>query len=149
MKLLLTQELGRLAKWLRILGFDTEYTREEKFSKVILEALKEDRVIITKRKKIYEHPGVKFIKVNSDSYKEQLKEILSFLKDYIKEEKKFTRCNICNTQIKEIEKEKVKDKVPEYVFITQKKFYFCPKCNKIYWQGSHWQKVEELLKEVL
>jgi len=148
-KLLLTQELGRLAKWLRILGFDTEYTKENNFSKIIVEALKEDRVIITKRKKICEHPGIKFIKVSSDSYKKQLKEILSFLKNHIKEENIFSRCNICNVQIKEIEKEKVKGKVPKYVLATQKKFYFCPKCNKIYWQGSHWQKVEELLKEVL
>jgi uncharacterized protein with PIN domain len=60
----------------------------------------------------------------------------------------FTRCILCNEELADIEKEKVKGKVPEYVFKTQEEFITCPKCNRIYWQGTHWGNVQKTLDEI-
>ena len=60
----------------------------------------------------------------------------------------FSRCIICNVELEDIDKAKVKDKVPEYVFKTQGEFITCPKCQRIYWQGTHWGNVRRCLEEI-
>lgn len=63
-------------------------------------------------------------------------------------DKMFTRCIVCNVELIPVNKEKIKEKVPEYVFTTQQNFIACPKCNRVYWQGTHWGNVQDILKEI-
>ena len=60
----------------------------------------------------------------------------------------FSRCTICNEALLKIDKEEVKDRAPKYVFEAKQDFTSCPKCQRIYWQGSHWGNVNQILKEI-
>lgn len=148
MKFLLTRELGRLAKWLRILGFDAAYFSGNNISSVIIQALRDDRVVLTRNQRLPQARGIKIILIKSEKIKSQIKEVLSSLQIKSDSDMMFTRCILCNRELIDIVKEKVKDKVPEYVFKTQEKFITCPKCNRIYWQGTHWGNVVQTLKEI-
>jgi len=80
MKFLLTKELGRLAKWLRILGFDAAYFKDENTSSLILKALREERVILTRNHRLTKHAGPKIVLVGAEKIKEQIAELLKTLK---------------------------------------------------------------------
>ena len=147
--MLLTRELGRLAKWLRILGIDAGYFSEETASSLIIQALKDDRIILTRNHRIPQARGMKVVLINSERIKEQIAEALGALGIKLDLKMMFTRCIICNEELVYIEKEKIKERVPEYVFNTQKDFVNCPKCNRIYWQGTHWGNAQAALKESL
>jgi hypothetical protein len=148
MKFLLTKELGRLSKWLRILGFDAEYFSENKASSLIIKALREDRAIITRNHRLPASRGVRIITIESEKLAEQIPEVLGALKIKPEQAAMFTRCIICNVELVEVEKEKIKDKVPDYVYETQGDFIACPKCQRIYWQGTHWGNVQKTLDEL-
>lgn len=148
MRFIVTKELGRLSKWLRILGYDTEYFTENKGARLSIRALQEDRIILTRNTHWGEHPGIKKLHIQGDSVYEQLRQAVKELGIKPQESAMFTRCILCNEVLREIEKGTVKDKVPEYVFKTQNRFLNCPKCERIYWQGSHWGNVTEIIKEI-
>jgi uncharacterized protein with PIN domain len=148
MKFILTKELGRLAKWLRILGYDAEYFREAKEASLVIKALQEDRVILTRNARLGQHVGIKRLNITCDSIYEQLRQTFAGLLLRPDAALMFTRCTICNEALQGIEKEKVKDRVPQYVFKAQNDFVNCPKCQRIYWQGSHWGNVKNTLKEI-
>ncbi len=148
MKFLVTKELGRLAKWLRILGYDTAYFKEENKSSLVIEALREERVILTRNKRFSLPKGVRFLWIKGNLVKEQLSEVIKELNLSLDEDTMFSRCTICNEEISPISKDKVKDRVPEYVFKTQADFFICPNCQRIYWQGTHWGNVTSIIREV-
>ena len=148
MKFILTKELGRLTKWLRILGFDTTYFNQNNLSSLIIQALRDDRIIITRNQHLSRPSGIKTILVEGEKIKEQIAEVIKTLDIQPDSNRMFSRCIICNEVLVDIDKEKIKDKVPEYVFQTQEDFITCPKCRRIYWQGTHWGKVQKTLEEI-
>lgn len=147
-KFILTKELGRLAKWLRILGYDSEYFTEEKLSSLIIAALRDNRIILTRNHKMSDIDAAKILYIKSEHIKEQLVQALRELNLQPDEALMFSRCIVCNLELSNIEKEKVKDKVPEYVFKTQDDFVNCHQCKRIYWQGTHWGNVKKTLEEI-
>jgi len=147
-KFVLTIELGRLVKWLRILGFDTEYFTAKNLSSLVITALREDRIILTRNLRIAQAPGIKLFKIKEDLVIEQLKQIIQDLELKLDQERLFSRCIICNSELKPIDKKAAEGKVPEYVFKTQEEFSWCPTCDKIYWSGTHWGNVKDTLKEI-
>lgn len=149
MRFILTPELGRLAKWLRILGFDTVYSTQINFSSLLIQALRDNRIILTRNSRFINKARVaKCVQIQSDQVNQQLKQILRDLDIRPNTEKMFSRCIICNVELNEIDKQKVKNKVPEYVFKTQDEFFNCPACQRIYWSGTHWGNVSNTLKEI-
>ncbi len=148
MKFILTKELGRLAKWLRILGFDTEYFKEDNPSSLIIQALRDNRIIVTRNHRLPQAWGIQIAVIKQEKIKEQIAEVFREFKIQPLPESMFTRCTLCNVELIDIDKEKIKDKVPEYVFKTHEDFITCPKCNRIYWQGTHWGNVSNILKEI-
>jgi uncharacterized protein with PIN domain len=148
-KLILTKELGRLAKWLRILGFDAEYFNEDKPASLIIQALRDERTILTRNHRLPQVRGVKIVFIQNEKIKEQVGETLKKLNLKPDSAAMFTRCIICNAELVVITKEKIKDKVPEYVFKTQEHFLTCPKCSRIYWQGTHWGNVAKTLEDII
>jgi uncharacterized protein with PIN domain len=87
--------------------------------------------------------------INSDKIDEQIKQVIEECRLKIDKDKMFTRCSLCNTLLKEVSKEQVKGAVPEYVWETQEKFYFCENCNKFYWPGTHITLMEEKIKNII
>jgi len=148
MKLLLTKELGRLAKWLRILGLDAEYAGENNLSSLVIQALRDERIILTRNQRLLKTRGVKTLLIKNEKIKSQVAEVLGALNIKPDVAKMFSRCILCNEGLIDIDKIKVKEKVPEYVYQTQENFITCPKCKRIYWQGTHWGNVQKTLEEM-
>jgi uncharacterized protein with PIN domain len=141
--------LGRLCKWLRLLGYDAVYFNQSDHTMLVYNSLKDMRIILTRNNKLSDKRGYKIILINSDKVDEQIKQVIEECRLKIDKDKMFTRCSLCNTLLKEVSKEQVKGAVPEYVWETQEKFYFCENCNKIYWPGTHIALMEEKIKNIV
>ena len=140
---------GRLAKWLRILGYDTEFVKDTSRHKIIMKSLTEQRIVLTRDTRLSKKKVYKLVLIKSDKIREQVKQVIKELNLKLQKEKFFTICSICNKKVVPVEKEKVKDLVPLYVYQTIDEFYQCPICQRVYWQGSHYdlflKEVENLL----
>lgn len=147
-RFILTKELGRLAKWLRILGYDSKFYREENLSTLVIIALREGRIILTRNSRMTRFPGPRMLKIDSDFVDKQIKQLMHMLKLKPKSEDMFSRCVICNMELDQAAKTKIKNKVPEYIYQTQEDFMLCPKCKRVYWQGTHWGNVREYLAKI-
>ncbi|KPK42291.1 MAG: hypothetical protein AMJ78_03020 [Omnitrophica WOR_2 bacterium SM23_29] len=148
MRFLATKELGRLCKWLRILGYDCEYFTEDNLVSLTIKSLQEDRVILTRNVRLSERAGFKVVHIKHDLVKEQLKQVLNELKLKIGEEGMFTRCVICNLSLEDVKKEEAEDKVPPFVYKMHDDFVRCPKCGRVYWHGTHWGNVREYINGI-
>ncbi|MCD6468067.1 MAG: Mut7-C RNAse domain-containing protein [Thermoplasmata archaeon] len=150
MKLLCDQMLGTLARWLRLLGFDVYYANEKTTDDEILDiAEKEKRVVISRDKQLVERAEKRRmpnIEVTSTDLDEQLKTVTSVYP--VNNKTVLSRCSLCNTPLLKVKKEDVKGKVPSKVFDAHEEFWYCKKCDKIYWKGSHWVRIEEKMKEL-
>lgn len=141
--------LGRLARWLRILGYDVVYEPFISDDDLIARAVQERRIILTMDRKLTERASAKnSLLIRSPYYKEQLKQVIT---SYNIDDTPgiFTRCLLCNTLLNQIDKEEVKDKVPPYVYSTQDTFDICPQCSRLYWSGTHRAKMLETLDEIM
>lgn len=138
--------LGKLARWLRILGYDVVYEPFISDDGLIARAIQEHRIILTMDRKLTERKSAKnFLLIRSPYYREQLKQVItSYYVDY--QSGIFTRCN---TLLDRIDKEQIKDKVPPYVYSTHDEFDICPQCNRLYWSGTHRVKMLKTLEEIL
>jgi len=149
MKFIADRMLGKLAKGLRMLGYDTIYSRGEDPHQIIQLARQEGRVILTRNTKLIpKRSEDHVIRVTEDNPFLQLKELIQKRHISLNEENLFSRCLVCNVLIDEISVEEAEGKVPDFIFYQQKAFFQCPRCGRIYWQGTHQgnmqKKVEEL-----
>ena len=137
--------LGKLTKWLRVLGFDTYEVTTEIWCKET--GIEDDRFRLTRTRKHFEQLKEKhglFIKSNEPV--QQLKEVILALGITEKDIKPFSRCIVCNTLIEPIAKEVIQDVIPDYVWENFDNFQKCQKCNKIYWSGSHIERGKKRIK---
>ncbi len=141
--------LGKLARWLRILGYDVLYEPAISDDDLIAKALHEHRIILTMDRLLTERKSAKnSLLIRSPDYKEQLRQVIThFNIDY--KSGIFTRCLVCNKLLDPIKKEKIKDRVPPYVYSTQDEFDICRQCSRVYWSGTHRIKMLEMLDELL
>lgn len=148
MKFIADRMLGKLAKLLRILGFDTLYSNRIDFKELLRVAREKGRIILTKntliKKKVGKH---RFLFINDNDPKKQLKEVITNLSLEIEPDKIFTRCLLCNNKLKEIQREDTGGKVPDYIFESHRDFSFCDKCERIFWKGTHHKHMLTVLKE--
>lgn len=140
--------LGRLAKWLRILGYDTIYFSGKDDNLLIQMAREEGRVLLTRDTRLLKHKGLgPHLFISSDHLKEQLRQVVT--KFELDPEEGFgSRCPCCNSELVGIEKGEAEGLVPEFVFREQEEFYRCTGCTRIYWSGSHMQRMAERLQEI-
>ena len=146
-KFIVDVNLGRLAKWLRLMGYDTLYYRSCPLIAIANISRKENRIFLTRSSKnacskIFE----KVILINSPNILEQLKELAPEL-DY-HPEKILTLCSVCNHDLYHVDKEKVFGMVPEYVFRMNQNFRTCRSCGRIYWKGTHNQAIIDKIEEI-
>lgn len=144
MSFLCDQNLGRLARWLRMMGFDAEYMRawsEEK----IAAARAAGRILLTRRRDFAMKEGS--IVLESDFLKDQLRYLDKRLN--LKENlRPYSRCIVCNVSLKYVKAQDVKNLVPEYVSATRETFARCPKCSRIYWKGTHTNRANETMRSL-
>ncbi|MEW6416977.1 MAG: Mut7-C RNAse domain-containing protein [Nitrospirota bacterium] len=149
MKFIADVMLGRLARWMRFLGFDTLYYPDISDSRLIRVAREQDRFILTRDTRLIKIKGVEdYLLIKANDPFEQLIEVTETLK--LKQFNPLSRCVKCNGLLTRIlNKSKIKDSVPEYVFLNFNAFLICSDCGKIYWEGTHPKKFREKLSEVL
>jgi len=141
--------LGRLAKELRMLGYDTVYYRGENAYPLIKLAREEGRVILTRNTKLIpKRSEDRLVRIMEDKTPLQLKELIQKKVISLYEENLFSRCLLCNILLDKIPREEAKGKVPDFIFYQQKEFSRCPRCLRIYWRGSHQENMQKKVKEL-
>jgi uncharacterized protein len=139
--------LGRLAKWLRIIGQDVIYGRHLTGYGLIRAARAEDRLILTRDRRLKQKQPPAFLFIDSNHYREQLRQVIRAC-GLEPGKNLLARCSECNTLLQSKAKETVEKLVPAYVFSTQEKFSWCPTCRRVYWPATHHQKMLEELKNI-
>jgi uncharacterized protein with PIN domain len=141
--------LGRLARWMRFLGFDTLYHPDISNSRLVRVAREEERFILTRDTRLIKIKVVKdYLLIKADNPFKQLHEVIDILK--LKEFNLLSRCVKCNGLLTRIlDKIEIKDSVPEFVFLNFNVFLRCSDCGKIYWEGTHPKKFREQLIDIL
>ncbi len=151
-KFIADNNVGKLAKWLRIMGYDSLFFNQKDDGRMIGIALREGRTILTRDTQIMERRLVtsgrlKALLIKKDDPKAQLEEVVEKLNlDYHR--KPFSVCLECNQPLVPRSREEVRDLVPPYVFKTQEQYMQCPACQRVYWQGTHWQRMSRELEEL-
>ena len=131
--------LGKLAKYLRFMGFDTLYFNTISDNELIKLANENKRIILTRDRVLSQRKNSPSFYLNSIENLKQL-QLLNEKFDLKSYELK-SRCTICNTQLKTIEKSKIEHKLPPKVKIYFEKFEICEMCNRIYWHGDHYKRM--------
>jgi uncharacterized protein len=150
MKFLVDAMLGKLAKELRMLGYDTDYYRGQDPHELIRLARQQGRVVLTRHKELTRNTEKgRIIQIEQDKPSLQLKELFDQDIIALAEDSLFSRCLLCNSPLDEMTREEVEGKVPEFVFYQENEFYACPQCHRIYWPGSHLDKMEKRLKALI
>jgi uncharacterized protein len=149
-KFLVDHMLGKLAKYLRMLGIDTVYFTQTDVSSLIEKAYQEKRIILSRNTKLKHIHGLSnFVFINDDQPNKQLTEVLKYFTIHISHDQLFTRCLTCNQKLIVGNHADVKGKVPPYILGTHKAFSLCPQCKKVYWEGTHLKKMKEIIGKVL
>ncbi|MCS7175495.1 Mut7-C RNAse domain-containing protein [Pseudothermotoga sp.] len=141
--------LGKLAKKLRLLGFDTVYSSHMCEEEIMQLCKETGRILITKDRELLRkavEQGIRCLYVASDDWRQQLVELSK--KIDLKSSKRMSRCSLCNVELINANEEEIKKKVPFYVQQTCKDFYLCPACGRVYWAGSHVEHAEETFRRL-
>jgi hypothetical protein len=147
MKFLADDMLGRLAKWLRILGYDTVYVSGISDDELLRLAVREGRILLTRDLELAQKtPKGNCLFIRSHGYWTQLKEVLEGLELKVRSSRLFSICLECNTQVAKVTKKNLKGRMPSYAYAHHKTFWQCPHCCKIFWRGSHYENTLKRLE---
>ncbi len=138
--------LGRLAKWLRLMGYDTLYQANAEDGDLVRSARAEGRILLTRDRQLANRRGLTSLLIESDSLDEQLGQLVQELG--LGDRSRPPRCARCNTVLRAIARAEVRDRVPSYVFYGHQEFTLCPRCDRIYWRGTHWERMRRKVQEV-
>jgi len=146
--------LGSLARWLRVLGFDTLYNNRLDDEELIEVALRDGRIALTRDRRLTERRVIaaRAILIDSDVLSDQLRQVLDrvgFRMESVPSPALFGRCIECNSPLEAVDRGSVALEVPPYVYSTQQEFKKCPSCGRIYWGGTHRQRMLEKLARLL
>ena len=139
--------LGKLAKWLRIMGQDVIYGQHLSGYGLLRAARAENRLVLTRDRGLKKKQPPDFLFIESDHYRDQLRQVIKAcgLRPL---DNAFTRCLECNIVLEPHSKTFVEKIVPPHVFATQEKFSWCPKCRRVYWPATHHERMVEELKSL-
>ncbi len=147
LKFICDVHLGRLSKYLRMLGFDCYYKNDLSDEDIIQLSLREKRIILTMDRGILKNKKVTYgLLIRSKDIFEQTKEAVDRFNLYSKI-KPLTRCLECNKKLKKISRKTASKTFPYLKDKYYKEFYLCPACNKIYYKGSHYERMKKILKD--
>ena len=149
MKFICDDNLGKLAKWLRTLGYDTLFYLDIEDTELVSKALKESRIILSRDAELrrFKSAEKNLLLLASNLPLEQLKQVLRKFNLTSAEKNLFTRCLVCNQILVPVPKKEVENKVPPFVFKTQENFVYCSSCDKLYWAGTHVKNLKKKISE--
>ncbi len=152
-RFIVDSNVGKLAKWLRMMGYDALFFSGGDDAEMIGTALAEGRIVLTRdtrivKRRVVTSGKLRVILLTSDSPDVQMRRVMDVL-GLESPPRPFTICLECNRPLEERMPEQVKDRVPPYVYKTQRQYVECPSCHRIYWRGTHWQAMTKKLGEIL
>ena len=137
--------LGRLARYLRMLGFDAIYGND--YGDPLLASLSatEERILLSRDQRLLERANVtRRYEVQATDPEERLQEVIDQF-DLQPRMRPFTRCMVCNTPLEQVAKEEVIDRIPPRTAKAFDEFYYCSNCDKVFWKGSHYDRMKRLI----
>lgn len=142
--------LGKLTRWLRILGHDVKYSTEASDAQLIAVSKKEKRVLLTRDLELYRQATAKSIEtfyLEGQTGEEKLAELAKRYHIGLEVDVSMSRCPKCNTPVSPVSKKKIEGKVEENTLAHYNEYWKCRKCGQIYWQGSHWIGIRRALEK--
>jgi uncharacterized protein len=148
-KFIIDANVGRLVRWLRMMGYDTVFFDEQDDGKMVKLALAQGRTVITRdsgfmKRRAVTSGRVRALLVTGDDPESQMRDVMGILhldNNY----RPFTRCLECNTELNSREKTDIAQMVPPRVYEKQQQYMACPLCGRIYWRGTHWLAMKKKL----
>lgn len=138
--------LGKLAKWLRILGFDTDYQAGATAQRFV-EAAGEERIVLTRTRQVRDqNTDRKLVFITANDPFKQVQEVIQACGIGAADIRPFSRCTRCNILTRPEDKDSVQGRVPDYVWETHAEFKSCSGCGRVYWEGSHIQRSHDIIK---
>jgi uncharacterized protein len=139
--------LGRLARWLRVLGYDVAYGPHLRRRTLVGCARREGRLLLTRDTQLLRDPELpSHVFIASDHFRDQLREVAAVVP--LGTSGLLGRCLDCNRVLEEVAREQVRARVPEFVWNTSPRFLGCPGCGKLYWPATHRAHIERELCEL-
>jgi len=143
--------VGKLGRWLRMIGYDTVFFDGRDDAHLVAIALAESRLILTRDTQIIQRgiitsERLKAILINSDEPEAQIRQVIDTL-NLDCQFRPFAICLECNQTLEEMGQEEIKGRVPPYVFRTQSQYMECPTCHRVYWKGTHWVTMTQTLNK--
>jgi uncharacterized protein len=140
--------LGKLAKWLRILGFDAVFFSRIEDGDLMRLAEKENRVLLTKDTGLLEQADIPSLYIESENWEDQVVQVLRRfrLKDQVRP---YTRCVECGVPLKGLPRKRAKNLVTPFVFKNAESFSLCPQCGRIFWPGTHHRHMRSTIDAML
>ena len=135
--------LGKLAKWLRILGHDARYDPHLDTPHLMRVARSENRVVLTSDTELARRKGLETLLITSQAVDDQLRHVLTVFG--LSPDGPFSRCPLCNVTLISVPRDEAWGQVPSYVFVTQERLGLCPSCSRFYWRGTHWDRMRDKL----
>jgi uncharacterized protein with PIN domain len=141
--------LGKLAKWLKILGFDALFFSRIEDDELLALARKEGRILLTKDTGLVQRAqNVETLFLESDEWPDQVRQVLAHF-DLREKVRPHTRCIDCNVPLKNLPKQNAKNLVSPFVFERADSFALCPDCGRVFWRGTHFEDMEAKIQDLL
>lgn len=152
MKFIVDNNVGKLAGMLRVLGYDTLFINPIEDGELVEIARREGRVLLTKDRDIFRRrpvasSQVRALRIEGDDWRAQLAQVVRAF--HLQTQPQFTRCLECNTPLQPRTREEAQPHVPPHVYRTHSSFHTCPTCGRHYWKGTHWQRINRDLGQLL
>ena len=142
--------LGSLGRWLRILGYDAAYDPRISRLELVRMARRERRTLLTRDRRLIRRRDLTLsLFVEHEDLGAQLRQVLNSLPQDHRRPAPLTRCLECNQLLERVKKSLVAERVPPYVYATQSEFCRCPQCERLFWAGTHRQRILERLTILL
>lgn len=141
--------LGKLAKWLLILGFDTSFDPRRGDDELLAIARREGRVLLTRDHGLLQRArGLPSLFVPSENWREQVGQVVREL-NLGPAAKPFSRCLVDNVPLKPLPRANARNLVSAFVYERAMEFSLCPVCGRVYWRGTHFREMERVIGTVL
>ena len=141
--------LGKLAKWLRVLGFDVVYLPRAEDHQLLRLAQKEGRAVLTRDTDLAAKAGgLGSLLIRSQRWEDQVRQVLDEFR-LRGEIKPYSRCITCNARLVPLAREDARNLVPPFVFERSQEFSICSSCSRVYWPGTHLRGMASRLESVL
>ena len=149
MKFIVDCMLGKLAKWLKILGFDTIYFSKIEDSNLLALARKEGRILLSRDNVLIKKSrDINSFFITSEDWNAQLEQVLNGF-DLWEEVRPYSRCIECNVELRDLSRKQAKNLVVPFVYEQASSFALCPRCDRVFWKGTHHQDMEFKIEEIM